>query len=593
MQSTRYTVLAVTATVILVIAVLIGATTRPGIMTPVTERLVGWVTGHETSIGAAWLTWEDGPVYAIREIDVADRLQAGSIDLRPNWFGFLPGIAMVGSATAASGTVIIDRTGGGSMSTDYESYIDEVSLSGIDVIIRRAYATSRFRIVEGSGSLRGGTLSLDAVAGDGRVYFRGDGKLARVETIAGDATVEGPNLATVAEALGIAAPDVPPFTLNGRLSVNADNWDLTGISGEIGDSDIGGALTVHFREPRPLIEADLSSETLDFDDLGVIIGLPSVNEDGAALNEAQETANARYQQSTRFIPDASIDFSRLSIVDADVRYTAASVVDAPFTISAFNLDLAIENSLLTIEEFTASMVDGQMSLSGTVNGREQPAESDLSGRFDDLDLESIVPDRMARGKLQGRLDLALAGSDFRTAFGNADGSVSFWAEGARLAAVPIEAAGLDIGEALVTLAGQDRDDPVYVEAPCLVASLDISDGIGTADPIVADTEDSVIIVDGTVNLRNETLDLAVKADAKDFSWGTLMGDITVGGSWRDPSITVDAGGGAAQVLFAGLLGAVAGPLAALPFFETGDGKDVPCRSLLDRARSGNALPGGQ
>jgi len=587
MQSTRFTILAVIVTTILLMAALVWATTRPGIMTPVTERVTSWVTGHETRINAAWLRWNEGPVYAIREIEIEDRVQASMIDLRPNWFGFLPGVAMVRSATAASGTVIIDRTGGGSMSTNYESYIDQVSLSGIDVVIRRESATTRFRIVDGSGSLRGGTLSLDAVAGDGRVYFRGDGKLAMVETIEGDVTVEGDNLATVAEALGIAAPDVPPFTLNGRLAVNADNWDLTDISGEIGDSDIGGALTVYFQEPRPLIEADLSSETLDFDDLGVIIGLPSANEDGAELNEAQENANSSYQQSDRFIPDARIDFSRLSVVDADVSYTAANVVDAPFSISAFNLALGIDNSLLTINEFAASMAEGQMSLTGTVNAREQPARSDITGTFNNLDLEGIVPDRMARGNLEGRLNLALTGSDFRTAFGNANGSVTFWADGARLAAVPVEAAGLDIGEALVTLAGQERDDPVYVEAPCLVASLDIVDGIGTASPIVADTEDSVVIAEGTVNLRDETLDLAVEADAKDFSWGTLMGDISVGGKWRDPAINVDASGGAAQALFAGLLGTLATPLAALPFFETGDGEDVPCQSLLSRAQAGS------
>ncbi|NHK26892.1 AsmA family protein [Parvularcula flava] len=588
MQSTRNILLAVFLPSILLAAALIWATTRPAIMTPITERVTSLVTGHETRIGSAWLRWNDGPVYAIREIDIADRLQASTIDLRPNWFGFLPGITMVRSVNADSGTVIIERTGGGSMSTNYERYIDQVSLTGIDVVIRRASATTRFRIVDGSGSLRGGTLSLDAVAGDGRVYFRGDGKLTIVETIEGDVTVEGDNLATVAEALGIAAPDVPPFTLNGRLAVNSDNWDLTGISGEIGDSDIGGGLTIYFEEPRPLIEAELTSETLDFDDLGVIIGLPSANEDGAELNEAQEAANTKYQQSDRFIPDASIDFSRLSVVDADVSYSAANVIDAPFSISAFNLGLTIEESLLTIEDFTANMVDGQMSLSGTVNAREQPARSDLAGTFSNLDLEEIVPDRMARGKIEGRLDLALTGSDFRTAFGNANGSVTFWAEDARLAAVPVEAAGLDLGEAVVTLAGQDRDDPVYVEAPCLVASLDIADGIGTASPIVADTEDSVVLAKGTVNLRDETLNLDVEADAKDFSWGTLMGDINIGGKWRDPSISVDASGGAAQALFAGLLGTLASPLAALPFFETGDGEDVPCQSLLRRARSGSS-----
>lgn len=584
-RSSLTIILAATLGVLAAACLLLWAFTRPGFTTPLAERIASMGTGHTVTIDRAWVSYTPAPQLHIRRIDVPDRLQMEIVDIVPNLFGLLPGIALVDNAHAENGSLIIDRASGSSQTTNFETYIDRVSLSDLDVTIRRDAAVSRFTIVDATGSLRGGGLTIEAIAGDGRVHFEGDGRLARLDTIEGRVRVEGPNLARVASALGIAAPDVPPFTLQGDLALQPDAWLLTGLTGEIGDSDIAGSLTIEFGQTRPNIVANLTTRSLDFDDLGVMIGLPSRNEDGAALNEAQSTAIAKYQTSGRFIPDAAIDMSRLGVVDATVTYRAREVIDAPLAITRFMLDLNLQSGRLTINDLRAQLANGSLRINGVLDANNDPARTDLQAWFNNLSLEAIVPNQNALGKLEGRASLALTGSDFRTAFANSNGTIDFWAEDARVAAMPVEAVDLDMGEMFVMMLDQSPGEISYVDAPCMVARLDVRDGIGTAAPFILDTDDSLIVAKGEISLRDETLNLDMAADAKDFSWGTVLGDVNVGGQWRDPNVSVNVEEAAVQGLLAGILGSIAGPLGALPFIESGDGENAPCAELLVQARS--------
>ena len=108
--------------------------------------------------------------------------------------------------------------------------------------------------------------------------------------------------------------------------------------------------------------------------------------------------------------------------------------------------------------------------------------------------------------------------------------------------------------------------------------------------MVFDSQDSLIVLDGTVNLDDESLDLTVETDAKDVSWGSLLGDPVIRGTLRNPVIGVDAGETALQAGAAALLGSLTGGLAALPFVELGDGQDADCEALLARAHGAAQTP---
>ena len=55
---------------------------------------------------------------------------------------------------------------------------------------------------------------------------------------------------------------------NGRFS----RYDVAGLNGTVGDSDLSGTLSVETQGERPKLTADLRSRRLDFDDLTTIFG---------------------------------------------------------------------------------------------------------------------------------------------------------------------------------------------------------------------------------------------------------------------------------------------------------------------------------
>jgi len=73
---------------------------------------------------------------------------------------------------------------------------------------------------------------------------------------------------------------------------------------------------------------------------------------------------------------------------------------------------------------------------------------------------------------------------------------------------------------------------------------------------------------GTVDLRNETVDLRLEGKSKKFRLVRVMAPITLKGRFESPKIGVDVGKATGQLAIAGILGAVVSPLAAIiPFIS--------------------------
>ena len=131
---------------------------------------------------------------------------------------------------------------------------------------------------------------------------------------------------------------------------------------------------------------------------------------------------------------------------------------------------------------------------------------------------------------------------------------------------------------LLNSAAQTEEDKVPIR--CAIVNLQIDQGIATAQPIVIDTTDSKITVDGKINLGDETLDLFIQALPKDVSPLSFNQPIHVDGPILSPSVNPAPGKIENEVL-----GWVLAPLAAvLPFFDVGGEEDSPCGSLLAQAK---------
>jgi uncharacterized protein involved in outer membrane biogenesis len=463
-----------------------------------------------------------------------------------------------------------------------QALVDAVALENVTLKFMRRDRLREVTIVKASGSFSSGTVTGEAVSGANRFTFK-DLRRQWDGGLRGAVTAQGENLKDLAAILGASAPDTPPFDVSGELRMRQRTWSVDGLGGRVGDSDIGGAVAIDLKPEKPFLTVDLKSERLDFDDLGVVFGIPVGTGRGETANEEQRQAVAAFARSRRLIPDTRIDFARLAAVNADISFDAPQVRDAPFGINAMTFEGELRDQVLDFSRFLVRTGKGDMDAKVRIDATDDPAVTRASGTLEDVPITRIVNTAFVRGSLDGAFALNLTGSGFREAFGSATGEAGVWSGDSEVAKIATEAAGLDLGEILLLLAGDE--DREYLKSRCLAANLNFADGRAQLNPAVIDNEDSLILATGGFDLKTEGLDLEVFAAPHDVSLGKLFGDIEITGTLRDPQVTALNAETVLQAGLSALLSSIAGPLAALPFIEAGGGPDAPCQQLLADSRN--------
>ena len=136
-----------------------------------------------------------------------------------------------------------------------------------------------------------------------------------------------------------------------------------------------------------------------------------------------------------------------------------------------------------------------------------------------------------------------------------------------------------------------RGAQAETELKCVVVRLPLHDGIAHVDhSIAAETRELGVLASGTIDLRNETLDLSITPRTRvalPVDLGQVASLVHVSGALASPSVTVDARAAAATIATLGAaaskggMAGVAAALAAKPG-ATADGP-APCDVALGKA----------
>ncbi|MEQ8558728.1 MAG: AsmA family protein [Henriciella sp.] len=575
--------------ILLVTVLFLLALTQPRFGTPFANWALGSFGPEGSSVSQAHLKFPAITTAVADDVAMPEQLKAEAVEARFNIFGFLPFVSWISRLEATDGYITLDGREGvhGEDETelsDYRSVVDTVALSAIELRIDRAEGRDVVLVEDAHGSLRSGTLIVKAAGAGSRLVFDGEAS-SSLSRIRGSLRVSGDNFADLADLANLAAPDTPPYEVLMDVDIADRTWhfDISPAT-RIGDSDMAGSISVTLGGETPVVAADLVSDTLDADDLAIVFGIPLGVGEGETVGEVQTRAREVYNRSDRLIPNVEIDFSRLDAVDGSISYKARSVVDSIFDVTGLELDFEIEGRLVRAPLILLNFDEGAMDAYATIDGTRSPAVTTAEGNLEAVPFQSLALDPYARGHTEGRFKVEAAGDGFRQAAANMNGKFSIWSTDADVLALAVEGAALDLVETLSVM-GEDPEDRTYVDARCMAVVANVEQGVAGLDPAVVDTEDSVVVVRGDINLATEQLKLSVRSDAKDASLGTLIGNVGVGGTLRNPQIEPFSAETVAQFGIAAILGSLSGGLAALPFIEPGMAKDAPCGALLARAEA--------
>ncbi len=226
-----------------------------------------------------------------------------------------------------------------------------------------------------------------------------------------------------------------------------------------------------------------------------------------------------------------------------------------------------------------------------MNARKAPLDADIALSINGLALSRLFPTveqmKASVGKGYGAIKLKGRGESIADIFATADGSVQFAVANGIIPSIIIEGIGLDLGEVVARLF--QGNHPVQVR--CIVANFDVKSGRAEANPFVLDTQDTLVVGEGFVDLGTEKLDLRLRPLPKDWSLFSLRTPINLTGMMKQVKVRPDAGPLVLRTATAVALGAVNPLLALAAFVDVGPGKDSQCGELLARTKAWAAAGG--
>ena len=380
--------------------------------------------------------------------------------------------------------------------------------------------------------------------------------------------LSGKSLDDLYHIVNVAFPATSKYTTSGRLVRDGSKIRYEKFTARIGDSDLAGTIEVDTGGKRPVMTGDITAKVLNFVDLGPLVGTD------------------KPEQKHGVLPDAPFDSDRWGSVDADVKIRAGTI-NRPeqLPLEHLNTRIVMKDKVLSLAPLEFGIAGGRLAGTVRLDGRKTPIQSELRMGVNDMKLGELFPTietaRASVGDISGLVELTGSGDSVAKMLGSANGKIGVFIDGGKVSKFLMNAVAIDLwGLARTKLQG---DEPVEIR--CAIADFAVAGGIAKANALVFDTQVVNVGGNGTVNLRDEQLDLTLKPDPKDKSVASLNSPLHVRGTFSQPKVGVDMKSIAARGAGAVAMGILNPFLAILPLLNEGKGKDSNCAALITAATS--------
>jgi uncharacterized protein involved in outer membrane biogenesis len=431
-------------------------------------------------------------------------------------------------------------------------------------------------------------LSLKATVGRAEFEFQGTvGDQRPQGGIRGRYSLRGPSLAEVGDPIGVTLPTTAAFHASGRLVQQPGQWQVLVDEATVGASQLTGAFTYTTGGRVPLLAGRLGGRRLLLADLAPAVG-------------ATPQAPLRAGRAHKVLPNRPFDLAALRLMNANVLVSIAEVdFNHPRLVPLRPLQghLQLTGGVLRLTDLDARTGQGRLRGDLQLDGRGDDALWQAKLAWSGVQLEQWIQQPRAghappfiAGRLKGEAELTGQGRSTAGILASLSGRVHTELRGGAVSHLAMEAGGLDLAQSLgVWIQGDDA-----LQVHCAVASLVAEHGVFRPKVMVLDTDDSTVLVDGTLSLATETMDLRAVVTPKDFSPLALRAPLRLHGSFSAPVVDVDASVLGRKAAVAVVL-AFINPLAALiPLIDPGDNEAAAraasgCQPLLQRAKAKPAI----
>lgn len=414
-------------------------------------------------------------------------------------------------------------------------------------------------------------IDLRLVNGQTRAHLRGT--VADSMALAGAdlrLSLSGPSMSRLTPLTGLALTETPPFSVSGKLDFENHKVRLTNIAGRVGSSDLEGTIAVDPGTTRPVMDANLSSRSVNLTDLGGFVG----------GNPGPETPKEAAEPG--LLPNVPVSIPRFKYADVHLRYRAGRIQGRSMPLDDLVAALDIVDGNMTVHPVSFGVGRGKIAVKAELDPLGKLLRTNAEVDFQSLDLSQLMKATKAfsgAGALSGSARVVGAGDSLASIVANGNGEVLFGMAGGDLSALLVDLSGLEFGNAVLSALGL----PKRTNIECLIGDFALQRGVLSTRALILDTSEAIVGGTGWIDMRNEALSLQIRTAPKHFTIGSLPGPLNIGGTMKHPRILPGAQT-VARAGIAGALGAILPPLAALPTIQFGVTDHHRCDALLAQAR---------
>ena len=381
----------------------------------------------------------------------------------------------------------------------------------------------------------------------------------------------GQTLSELYYLTGVTLPGTAPYRLNGTLKRDGTLYSVTDLTGMVGNSDLHGYLTVDVGQAVPNLGGHLSSRVLNFDDLGPLLrGGKTVAQAGAYL-----------------LPDVTLHTERLRQINGEVDYDADAIRSRDFPLRGLSTHISVQNGVMRLKPLAFSFSAGKLSGMLSIDAHKDVPVTSVDARITDVHIEHFIKgnEKPLSGIVEARAQMQGSGNSVHKAASSANGVFTAVVPQGAMKKSLAEWAGVNVLSALgLTLAGDQSGTALH----CAVMHFGVRDGLLASQQIVLDTDPTRIDGHGTVNLKDETMNVTLQGKPKHFQFLHLNAPITMSGKLDAPKLGVDSKPAITQGAIGAGLGLLSPFAAILAFIDPGLAKDANCAGLLADAKSQGA-----
>ncbi|MFM4975841.1 MULTISPECIES: AsmA family protein [Aeromonas] len=334
-----------------------------------------------------------------------------------------------------------------------------------------------------------------------------------------------------------------------RAELDKQTVTLSNLVMGADDALLSGSGAVHLGAV-PKVEFDLKGEKLDLD---AWLGQAAPAKVAAAPVASAKGGDKGAAPAAKALSTQEPDLAVLKSVDLAGRLQLGSLRLKGLDLGTVDLQLALAGGQLSLKQFSAGVAGGQVTASGVLDARQQPARYQVHKRIQGVDVRPLLQTLAQNDRLEGKGDLEVqvqgTGLSEQALRSQMQGKLSLRLSDGALHGINLAEM---IREARAALTGKGADqvkEARKTDFSALTANFQIANGVARSDDIQLLAPALRVKGQGQTALVPETLDFLFLTSVVESSKGQggksvdELKDVTIpvriGGHWQAPSYRLD------------------------------------------------------